>query len=230
MKNLELHLRDLGDHLDVPAGDGVTAAVVARIETPRRPSRVRWLAAAVLVAGGVAAAPAVADWLGTDEVEIVQGPAPTVPDASPLDLGRRVTLTEAATVAGFEPVLPTVLGEPDEVWVDDRPATPLVWLRWKGEDEVLMTQLVGHLTEQPLLQKYTEGATVEPLRIGRRPAFWIDGAHQVAIEDHDGAVVSLELRTADSTLLVDMVTFTVRIETGEGRDAAIRIAESLPGT
>jgi hypothetical protein len=230
VSELEQRLRDLGEHLDVPAGDGLAAGVAARLETRSAPSRTRWrVAAAVLVVGGVAVTPAVADWLGTDEVAVVQGPPPTTePTAPPLDLGRRVTLDEAEAAAGFRPVVPAVLGEPDEVWLDDRPATPLVWLRWEGE--ALMTQVVGHLTDQPVLQKYTEGATVEALRIGSRPAFWIDGAHQVAIEVHDGAIVPLRLRTADSTLLVDMRTFTVRIETSAGRDAAIRIATSLPGT
>lgn len=230
MTDLERRLRDLGDHLDVPSGDGLAAAVAGRLQPRRRPSRTHWLlAAAALLAGGAAVTPAVADWLGTDEVAIVQGPPPsTAPAAPPLDLGRRVTLDEAAATTGFRPVLPSALGQPDEVWLDDRPATPLVWLRWQGE--ALLTQLVGHLTDQPLLQKYTGGATVEALRVGSRPAYWIEGAHQVAVEDHDGDLVTLRLRTADSTLLVDMVTFTVRIETTGGRAAAMRIAESLPGT
>ena len=230
MTDLERRLQELGDHLDVPPGDGLAAAVAGRLEPRTRPSRARWfLAAAALVAGGAAVTPAVAGWLGTDEVAIVQGPPPTTePATPPLDLGRRVTLGEAEAATGFRPVLPAVLGEPDEVWLDERPATPLVWLRWEGE--ALLTQLVGHLTDQPLLQKFTDGATVEALRIGTRPAFWVEGVHQVAVEDHDGALVPLRLRTADSTLLVDMVTFTVRIETTGGRAAAVRIAESLPGT
>lgn len=234
MSELDRRLADLGDHLDVPAGDGLAAAVTARIGEPRPHRARRWLvAAAVVVAGGAAVTPAVADWLGTDEVAIEQGPptsmrtSTTAPDAPP-ELGRRVTLEEAEAVAGFRPIMPSVLGEPDEVWVDERTTTPLVWLRW--DDDVLMTQVVGHLTDAPVLRKYGTGFTVESTRVGRRPAYWIEGVHVVAIEDHDGRALELPLHTADSTLLIEMATFTIRLETPNGRDEAMRIARSLPGT
>ena len=232
MTDLEHRLADLGRHLDVPPGDGLAQAVTARLAaSPTEASRGwrrwwRWLAGVVLIGSGVAAAPAVADWLGVDGVAVRQEAAPTSPTV-PLDRGRRVALDDVRDRAGFTPVLPTALGAPDEVRVDDRPAVPVVWLRW--DDGPLITQLAGAPPEVPVIQKYAPGVAIEEVRVGRRRALWVDGPHEVVLETGEPSAAPAGW-SAGGALLLEVGPITVRIETTEGRDEAIRIASSLPGT
>jgi hypothetical protein len=231
MTDLEHRLADLGRHLDVPAGDDLARAVTARLVAPAadprpRRRRWRWFVGVVLVGTGAAAAPAVADWLGVDGVAVHQEPAPTSPSV-PLERGRPADLEDVPDVAGFTPLLPGALGAPDEVHVDDRPAVPLVWLRW--DDGPLITQLAGAPPGVPVIDKYAPGVTIEEVWVGRRRALWVDGPHEVVLELGEGSV-SPARRTAGGTLLLEVGPITIRIETTEGRDEAIRIASSLPGT
>jgi hypothetical protein len=230
VNDLERRLVDLGAHLDAPAGDGLVAAVSSRLAPARRVGRPRRrlvLGLAALLAASALAVPAIADRLDVGEVAVRQAPPPTT-STTALDLGRRVTLPEAARVAGFAPLRPAGLGEPDEVWVDTRTPEPLVWMRWR--DGPLLTQVAAHFPEEPMLTKYLAGATVERVLIGSRPALWIEGAHALALHGVGGDDVVLALRPAASTLLVEIGDVTVRIELPQGRAAAVRLAESLPGT
>jgi hypothetical protein len=232
MTDLERRLTDLGRHLDVPAGEGLVRAVTARAAslpaTSRRGGRRwwRWLAGVVFVGAGVAASPAVADWLGVDGVAVRREPAPTAPSV-PLDRGRPVDLADAAGLAGFTPILPAGLGQPDEVWVDDRPVAPVVWLQWDGGP--LLTQLEGALAKEPVIEKFAAEVLVERVEVGPHRALWVAGPHEVALVLGEMPAAS-ERYSAEGTLLVEVGSVTVRIETAEGRDEAIRIARSLPGT
>jgi hypothetical protein len=232
MIDLEHRLVDLGRHLAVPAGDDLAQAVTARLVAP--PGEVRrrwrrwwrWLAGVVFVGAGVAAAPAVADWLGVDGVVVHQESAPTSPTV-PLDRGQPVALEDVPDRAGFTPLVPEALGAPDEVHVDDRPAVPVVWLRW--DDGPLLTELAGAAPDEPVIEKYAPGVTIEEVRVGRRRGLWVAGPHEVVLEAGEPSAVPGR-RTAGGTLLLEVGPVTVRIETTEGRDEAIRIASSLPGT
>jgi hypothetical protein len=232
MTDLERRLTDLGRHLDVPAGDDLGEAVIARLAaSPTEAGRGwrrwrRWLAGVVLVGAGVAAAPAVADWLGVDGVVVHQEAAPTSPTV-PLDRGRPVALDDVPDRAGFTPLLPAALGAPDEVHVDDGAAVPVVWLRW--DDGPLITQLAGAPPEVPVIEKYAPGVAIEEVRVGRLRALWVDGPHEVVLETGEPSGTTARW-TAGGTLLLEVGPITVRIETTEGRDEAIRVARSLPGT
>ena len=242
MTDLERHLVDLGDHLDVPAGDGLAAAVTARIAVAEERSWIRtwwrWIAGGLAAVAAVAGlTPAVADLLGVGGVAVRQEPAPTPstispsappPTLPPLDLGRAVALGDIASAAGFAPVLPDALATPDETFVDDRGHAPIVWLRWAGGP--LVTELRGGMPSMPVMQKFASEAEIRWVRVGDRPALWIDGAHQILVGTVNGEMVVERLRTSDSALLFQLGALTIRIETTAGREEAIRIAASMHGT
>jgi len=242
MSDLEARLSELGDHLDVPVGEGLAIAVVARIVPGDRPTRLRrwwrWLAGgAVVIAVGAGLSPAVGDLLGVGGVSVRMDSVPTsstlAPSAPPLtmpplDLGRRIALDDVGELAGFAPLLPTVLGSPAEVSIDERGKVPIVWLRWK--EGPLLTELAGGMPDMPVIQKFAGGAAIRWVRAGSRPALWIEGVHEIVVSEIDGEMVVQRLRTADSTLLLEIDGVTIRIETTRGLDEALRIAESLRGT
>lgn len=232
MTDLERRLVDLGRHLDVPAGEDLAKAVTARLMTqPDRSDRRwrrwwRWAAGAVIVGLGVGAAPALADWLGVGGVAVHKAPAPSTPTVR-FDLGRRVDLADVPHLAGFDPILPETLGDPSEAWVDDRGATPVVWLRWA--DGPLITELEGALADGPVIEKYAPDATTQEVQVGRHRALWVAGPHQVVLDIGKMPAPAAQY-AAEGTLLIEVGRVTIRIETDEGRDEAIRVARSLPGT
>lgn len=254
--DLEAQLADLATALDAPSGSGVAATTVARLRAGDAPealvvARRRWspspwrrvgLAVAGVAAAitAVAAAPAVADWLGVRGVEIRRsedagGPVASTtttaaPSGAPLDLGTPMaSLAAAERAAGFAPIVPDALGPPDAIWVDRRGAAPFISLVY--DDGPLVTQFDATITADAVLAKMARpDTTIERLRIHGEPALWIEGIHEVAVLGRDGAHVFERLRLSDRVLLVQHGPLTVRIETaaGMGRDDAIRIADSLP--
>lgn len=240
MTDLELRLIDLGEHLDVPPGDGLAAAVVARVGVGRPTwwrRWWRWIAGGVAVAAlGAGVSPAVADLLGVGGIAVHLDDAPTTSHPSPRvlpppvtpEFGRAITLGEVPAAAGFAPLLPTVLGRPGEVFVNGRGLVPIVSLRWTGGP--LLTELKGGMPSTPVLQKFAARAAVRWVRVDGRPALWIAGVHEIVMSEVEGGVVMQRLRTADSTLLIEIGGVTVSIETTLGLEEAMRIAGSLRGT
>ena len=232
MSDLERRLTDLGDHLDVPMGQGLAAAVTARladqrVESDRRWRRWwRWVAGAVLVGVGAGVAPALADWLGIGGVAVHQAPAPSTPTVR-YDLGRPVDLADVRHLAGFDPIVPAALGEPSDVWVDDRRSTPVIWLHW--EEGPLITELKGGLADGPVLHKYAPGVTINEVQIDRIRGLWVGGPHEVVLDSGEMSAPAAQY-AAEGTLIMEVGPITIRIETDQGRDEAVRIARSVPGT
>lgn len=229
MTDLERRLADLADDLDVPRGEGLAAAVTTRLVAEPEPHRrgwrrwKRWIAGAVIVGAGAGAAPALGDWLGIGGVAVHRETPPPGPTLR-VDPGRPVELDEVRSIAGFEPLMPEVLGGPDAVWVDDG-ASPLVWLRW--DDGPLLTQVEAD--DRPVLHKYAAGAAVEAVEVDGHRALWVDGPHHLVLDDADRRGPAARYESA-GTLLIELESVTVRIETGAGLAEAVRIARSLPGT
>ena len=243
MTDLERELVALGERLDVPGGEDLAARV--RHALVARQRRAPWRRVAIVIAalgaavGAAAAAPVVADWLGVGGVEVRQERTPLRPRlGGPLDLGRPVTLADAKRSAGFELVFPPRLGAPDEVWVDNssgnevfsfvyhpRPGLPAAASTGVG---ALLTQAQVGIADELLASKFAEpGTRIERVELGSGRALWIEGIHYIAFRDAVGFIVSSQLRLADNVLLWERGRVTVRLETGRGRDEALRIAKSV---
>lgn len=192
------------DH-DWPATPDVAPAVLARIDpgAPRRARRrIAALAAAALLvpAGGAVAY----RWLDLGSVEVRRGQPPAGVPAPP----RRepVPLPEAERRAGFAPILPPALGEPDAV----RAAPGLIALDY---GELRLAQLRGALDR--LLVSKIVGANTAVRRVGG--GVFIRGRHFYVYTRPDGSV--REGRTATSTLLVERGDLLLRLS-GDGLTAA----------
>ena len=95
--------------------------VAPRLSLPSRRRTLILVVAAVLALAGVALAARLVFHLGAIGIEIVDGPATSLPSnvVTDADLGREVSLAEATRVAGFTPAFPDALGPPDRLWVDE---------------------------------------------------------------------------------------------------------------
>jgi hypothetical protein len=72
------------------------------------------------------------------------------------------------------------------------------------------------------------GTTIEAVQIRGRPGWWISGApHDFLYVDPSGEPTYDNRRLVGDTLAWSDGTTTYRIETGLGRDDAVRIAESF---
>jgi hypothetical protein len=225
---LEDRLLDLGEHLDAPAGATLPLRVGVRVRSRHRRSARRRLivvfAALLVLVLALSFVPAVGDWLGVRGADVRQEPAPR-PGGTELDLGVSTTLDVAARRLGFDPLVPTTLGAPDGVWLDTRPAVPIVTLTFPGGR--LVSQFRASVPDRPVLQKFAAGGVrVTELDVEGHRAVFVEGVHEVAVEV-PGEVFGDRLRLSDSALLVEIGELTIRIETRAGRRDAIEIARNL---
>lgn len=255
-RDLGQALSSLSDHVAWPSPPDVAPEVVRSIRDRERrpslarlrlslPSRRRTLVLVIvgllLVAGAAIAAKLVID-LGALTVEFVPG-RPTSLPSRPLgdvDLGRPVTLEEAADLAGFTPFVPAALGPPDRVWVDEavtsfetsdgavrvvmawRPNAALprihgtrwgaVLMAFRGEVDVA-TKIV-----------YAETGSLRHALVDGRSALWTTGRHQLDLLGPDGLSRYLVI---GNVLLWDEAGLVARLETALGKQAAIEVAESI---
>jgi hypothetical protein len=166
--------------------------------------------------------------------------APTAgPPGSAMGLGREVDLAEAEAAAGRTIHLPTdpSLGPPDVVYVEPakRDAVALVWadgadLPTTTEPGVGLVIVAFDGTTGP--EWYTKvidgGTTLESVVVAGNAGFWISGdAHFFYVIDENDQVIEDSRRWVGDTLVWSDGPVTYRLESGLGRDAAIRIAESL---
>ena len=172
MADLEQGLRDLGEHLDHPAGPHLAAAVRRRLE--EQPAAARRRLPAIPVARRVAAhrvmvssatafvvlvmavlgfwAPAreaVADLFGLRGVPFSREPSPVRPGET-LRVGRPTGLDDARRSVDFALRIPAQLGSPDAVYVDEAGPEAVVSFVYRpgpGRPEVRSTG-VGFLVSQ----------------------------------------------------------------------------------
>jgi hypothetical protein len=258
---LQRALADLGAHLDVPDAPDLPARVAFAVRTqasprpagPRRRRLAVAVAALATIVAGAASAPAVASWLGVRGVVIkeVQGPvaapipttAPPSPTQAPttlppLDLGRPMTMEDAAEAAGFELLVPAGMGAPDEAWFDDVAGVPVVSLVYHPRSGLpatgttgvgaLVTELRAPLDEEATLTKQvTADTVVEAVTVAGGRGLWVEGIHAVMYAMPEGDIAVDQLRLADRVLLWERGDITLRLETALDRDAAIRLAETV---
>ena len=218
----------------------------------RRPVRRALLVAIALVL--LVAAVAGALGLGLPGIRLILGPAPvptpsaTVRPSGPaasiapggtLGLGERVEVADVATRAGFPIRFPTdpLVGAPDAAWIDPTKADQ-VSLVWRSRPDLpptldpgvglLLGQFNGRLDEGFITKSIDSGTRAERVHVGGNPAFWISGnPHFFFYEGPNGQFMEDSRRWVGDTLLWTDGATTYRLEIALGRDAAIRIAESL---
>jgi hypothetical protein len=166
-------------------------------------------------------------------------PTPTAsaaPAGSGLRLGELVDMDTASERAGFPVRLPTdpALGPPDAVWLSHLDEVALAWA--PGDDlpptiesdiGLLLMQFRGSVTPEPIGKIISSGTTVEPVRIGDG-GYWIQGdPHAYFYISPEGQHIDEGRRWVGDALIWQDDDITYRIETSLGKDAAVRIAESL---
>lgn len=238
MPDLERDLVALGARLAVPADDYLATRVRAAIDdgAPKRRRRLL-IVVAFLVAIGVVSAPVAADWLRVGRIEVRQEPPPATVAPSRFELGQRTTLSRVRAAVGFDVVVPTALGAPDEVWLDRSGGADVVWLAYRPRVDLpeapttgygaLVAQLDGAIDADILGSKLAgPGTRIERVEVGTGRALWIDGIHQVALRGRGGDFVFDRLRLSDQVLLWERGDVTLRLESSLDRDASLRMARS----
>ena len=216
-----------------------------------------WPARRALILAGAAllalAAVATAVGLGVPGIRLIFGDPSTIPastattGASPsasvrpagsdVGLGAAVALEDLETRAGFPIRIPgdPVVGPPDAAYLNAQDQASLVWA---PTDELaatanpriglLLTQFEGRVRSGTIGKTIGEGTSVEPVTVGAGRGFWISGAvHLFFYETLSGAIVEESRRWVGDALIWSDGDISYRLETSLGREAAIRIAESL---
>jgi hypothetical protein len=228
MPELDTALRQLGAEIEFPPTPDLADAIRDRLARPRPWRRPVLIAIAVLVVAIAAALlvpparTAILDWLGLRNVGVVH--VDELPPARPfgrLDLGERVTLTEAKRRA---PWLLVTKDEPDAVYLSDALPGGRVTLLWgpPTAPRLLLTETTG----RAYIEKIVRGdQSVEPVDIGDAGA-WFKGRHIVMFQDRDGLFHETRGRLAASTLVWQLGDVTLRLEGDLSREKALEIART----
>jgi hypothetical protein len=245
--DLERRLTELSVVVDVPpTPDLATRVTAALADAPgsRRPWQA-WVGAgavAGLLLVSLVVAPvrsAIADWLGIGGVSVDLSSEP-LPDPGPvdIDLGATVTLDEAGEAVDFAVLIPSVLGEPEEVRLAAAPTGALVYLVY-GESHVLppapgtgvgalITQFRASIAGGTITKVVPSDGSIEEVEVRSAPGLWISGGmHLIGLLLPDGSTVEDSTRLAANTLLWEEGGITYRIESGLGLEGALEIAESM---
>lgn len=213
MTDLELELRDLAAHLDIPPAPPLAGAVLTRLVGRRRRRRVLVVA---LAAGVTALAVALA--VPSSRGSLLRffhlrGAAVTIVDRLPRlsprrPLGVPIKLDEAS----FRLLLPNGL-RPERVYAGDGG----YWLRYRG---LLLFEFENG--EGPeILKKAAVGTTdVENVDVDGEPGIWIGGRHALHLPGGPP-------QASGHALIWQHGRLTLRLEAAVGREQALAIARSV---
>lgn len=237
-RRLELGLRELAGLVSYPPTPDLSAPVrrtlVRRDARDARPLRWRPLRrglALALIGLLVMAGAAVAVGLGLRGLSIVFVESPPQAVGDRLDLGDRVALPQAEQRVGYDIVLPTAeLGQPDEIYVDDRRGLEQVALVYldDGAVDLLIIQFRATSELTPAVKEIGPGTRVEPVAVSGDTGFWIEGnRHVLRYRAPSGVAIEDRTRLVGDVLVWQGGELTVRIEGASSQDEAIAIAESM---
>lgn len=256
MPELEEQLTALAGAIEWPETPRLSVTVERPTAVqPRRPFFVpRWAMAAaaalIIVATLLAYAPtrtAIADWvnlhvrLNHTTALPTPSPLPSGTLGSNLGLGTSTTLSAAQTTVGWQLLIPSALGAPEAVYLQQPPVGPTqgevtfvyaprpgITVSSETGVGVLVTEARGSVNEQFFGKTTSNGTTITPVDVGGQPGWWISGQpHVFAFIDSEGNVRFETLRLATNTLVVDEEGTIVRIEGNLTEAQALQIATSL---
>ncbi|MFD9859387.1 hypothetical protein [Streptomyces alboflavus] len=229
-----------GAAVPAPEPPGRGERIREGLRRARRGLRARWRAVVASVCGlltVLALTPpvraAVFDWFDFGGVEVRYDPSPPPSGAPVPECGApSVSLARAEREAGFRPVVPGALGEPDAVVVTREPAgRSLITLCWREDGgTVRLDEFPAPL--DPGFTKLVPGMP-ERIDLGRGTALWFARPHRLELWllDPDGASWKRAVRPAGPTLLwTDDRRLTLRLEGVASKARAVEIAKSVPGS
>jgi hypothetical protein len=165
-------------------------------------------------------------------------PTPLVPPpvGASLSLGAPLPLDEIEAQVDFDLILPPdpAIGPPDASFLeDDRVA--LVWATKPGLPEtnasgigLVINEFPGTVDDGFFQKVLTQDTKVTPVTVNGLEGYWLTGSpHFFMYVDRDGAQRFDEGRVVGDTLVWTSGETTYRLESALGKDAAIRLAESL---
>jgi hypothetical protein len=245
-RRLESLLDELAPELEWPSTPDLTTSVGRRIRRRGRPGLAVLLLAAAL-AGALALGTAVTVYLGLRGATIsrVQSlPSPSASQGVPpadgvgarLQLGRLYpSVAEAQSAAGFGVLVPSSLGQPDQVYY--RPDTGLVTLLYRprpdlpaaGDPEVgaLVMEIKASVDEGSFGKVVGNGTTVERVKVNGGPGFWISGARHGFFFYSGRSGKGDQFRLAGDVLIWNQGDLTIRIESSLDRRRAQAAAASV---
>jgi hypothetical protein len=255
MADLEPQLGELAAALEWPATPQLAGRVRARLASARRPWYVsRWAmaAAAVVIVGSAIvvytpARDAAAGWLNLhvfiQRVEHPPTPSP-LPSGSAgerLGLGNPTTMGTTRSEVEWKIVVPSTLGQPDEVYYQPPPlgpsqgevslvyrARPGIAVSGQTGVAVLITEARGTVDQNFFGKMLGPGTTLAYVTVGGRQGYWISGSpHVFFFTDADGNFRNETMRLATNTLILDYGGTIIRIEGNLTKAQALEIAASL---
>jgi hypothetical protein len=243
---LERLLAEVAADLEWPATPDIASSVGRRIRR-RRPGLTVLLLAAAL-AGALALGTAVTLYVGFRGVTISRvqslpttSTSPSASSAGAATVGSRLRLgrlypSRAALeqAAGFRPLLPGSLGEPDEVYY--RADAGVVTLLYRPRPDLpatsdpevgaLVMEVRASVDRGSFGKMVASGGRIEPVTVNGGPGFWISGApHGFLIYARTGTVD--EFRLTGDVLIWAQGDLAIRIESSLGREQALAAAAAV---
>jgi hypothetical protein len=259
--DIERALTDLAPRVAYPPTPDLAGTIRARIAAEPAPARPGWswpallkprrLAVAFLVlliiaVGALAISPdlrtAVAKRLGIHGIEIIFVDETPTPAASPVGttllLGEPMTLAEAQSRVGYVIQIPAELGPPDEVYLRQLEAGPMVTLLYRPRSDLpeaeetgvgaLLMQFPATSDIDQIVKRVTMGTgSVLRVPVNGVTGFWVMGSSELVIsQDPSAGFAPVSRRSAD-VLIWEQDGMAYRLEVNLLMSDAITIAESI---
>ena len=219
----------------VPEPPDVAAAVAGAIRSGRRPRRrlstgirvaILVAAAIVLLAAAAAAARLVIDVGG---IRIEPPPTTTPSPAPPLTgpaFGEPTSLAAAEAEAGFRPIVPRALGQPDRVWIarGNDPGSILIAMAWvprPGLPRIPGTPYGASLIEVSGQAEFVAKLVDVRFLEVSHGVYWIHRPHQVELLTGSG---TRTFTVTGNVLIWQHGDLALRLETNLPEPDALRIA------
>ena len=213
-----------------------------RLSLPSRRRTVIVLVAALLLLAAAAVAASLVVRIGAESVTVVPDTPSALPSSvlSPEVLGDPSSLGAVGAAAGFEPLVPRGLGEPDGVWIGSTPPDQSgavgswVIMAWSPtsklpplDDLPWGAVLIEFHGRADLAAKIVsaESGQIRGVNLAGGQGLWVTGEHSIVLAPaEEGEPITL--RVTGNVLLWQRGDLTLRLETTLDLPSALSIARS----